>query len=69
MNSFGATIPMGGDIAALQGIFAEAKMRRAARSPAHVLVVEDDALTRRIVVGALGANHAMITEENAQGDG
>ncbi len=56
-----------GEISSLQGVFAEAKKLRRARCPAHVLIVEDDPLTRRVVVGALGENHAMITEENARG--
>lgn len=56
-----------GDIASLREVFSEAKKLRRARHPAHVLVVEDDPLTRRVVVGALGENHAMITEENARG--
>lgn len=55
-----------GEISALQEVFAEAKKLRRARCPAHVLVVEDDALTRRVVINALGDSNAMITEENAQ---
>lgn len=56
-----------GEIGSLQEVFTEAKTRRRGRCPAHVLVVEDDPLTRRVVVGALGEAHAMITEENAKG--
>lgn len=55
-----------GDIAALSEVFAEAKKLRSCRCPAHVMVVEDDPLTRRIVVNTLGETHAMITEENAK---
>lgn len=54
------------EINMLKDIFLEAKKLRNYRYPAHVLVVEDDALTRRIVVGALGEANAMITEENAK---
>lgn len=56
-----------GEISMLTEIFMEAKKRRGARAPAHVLVVEDDPLTRRVVVGGLGSSYAMITEENARG--
>ncbi len=56
-----------GEVGSLQEVFAEVKKRRRVRHPAHVLVVEDDPLTRRVVVGALGEAHAMITEENARG--
>ena len=55
-----------GEISSLQSVFSEAKKLRRARHPAHVLVVEDDPLTRRVVVSALGESHAMITEENAR---
>jgi two-component system, chemotaxis family, chemotaxis protein CheY len=53
------------EINMLKEIFMDAKRLRHYRYPAHILVVEDDALTRRIVVGALGESNAMITEENA----
>jgi len=56
-----------GEIGSLQEVFAEAKIRRRGRCPAYVLVVEDDTLTRRVVVGVLGENYAIITEENARG--
>jgi len=56
-----------GEIDSLKEIFWEAKKLRRARHPAHVLVVDDDPLTRRVVVGALGESHAMITEESARG--
>ena len=54
------------EINMLKDIFLEAKKLRHHRYPAHVLVVEDDDLTRRIVVGALGEDNAMITGENAK---
>lgn len=56
-----------GEIDLLQEIFAGAKKLRRTRHPAHVLVVDDDPLTRRVMVGALGEQNAMITEENAYG--
>lgn len=55
-----------GEIGALQEVFLEAKMRRPSRHPAHVLVVEDDPITRYVVKGALGEANAMIIEENAR---
>lgn len=56
-----------GEIDSLKEVFRDAKKLRRARHPAHVLIVDDDPLTRRVVVGALGESHAMITEENARG--
>lgn len=56
-----------GEISSLHEVFAEMKKLRPARCPAHVLVVEDDPLTRRVVVNALSENHATIAEENARG--
>ena len=55
------------EITSLQEVFSEAKKLRRVRHPAHVLIVEDDPLTRRVVVGVLGESNAMITEENAKG--
>lgn len=55
-----------GEVTALQQVFEDAKKRRPARQPAHVLVVEDDPMTRRIVVNALGQSNAMISEETAR---
>lgn len=56
-----------GEISALQDVFTEAKKLRQARCPSHVMIVEDDPLTRRVVIGALGEANAMISEENAKG--
>lgn len=50
-----------GEINALRDIFTEAKKRRRGRSPAHVLLVEDDPLTRHIVSHSLKENYAMIS--------
>jgi CheY-like chemotaxis protein len=55
-----------GEIDALKAMFDEAKQKRAARSPAHVMIVEDDLLTRRMVTGTFKDNYAIITAENAQ---
>jgi two-component system chemotaxis response regulator CheY len=49
-----------GNIAALQEVFSETKKLRRTRHPSHVMVVEDDALTRRIVTGTFKDNYAMI---------
>ncbi|MDE3060929.1 MAG: response regulator [Pseudomonadota bacterium] len=51
----------------MREVFLETKKRRSGRHPPHVLIVEDDPLTRRVVVGILGEANAMITEENARG--
>lgn len=56
-----------GEVDMMQEIFAGAKALRRFRHPAHVLVVDDDPITRRVMVGALGDSHAMITEESAYG--
>ncbi len=54
------------EIVLLQEVFEEAKKQRKARMPLHVMVVEDDPLTRRLVTGALKENYALITAQNAQ---
>lgn len=55
-----------GDIAALIDVFSEAKQLRKARYPLHVMIVEDDPLTRRLVTGAFKESYALITAGNAQ---
>lgn len=55
-----------GEIASLEEVFSEAKKLRKARLPLHVMVVEDDPLTRRLVTGAFKENYVLITAENAQ---
>lgn len=55
-----------GEISSLLEVFAEAKRNRKVRLPLHVMVVEDDSLTRRIVSNAFKENYALITAENAQ---
>ncbi len=55
-----------GEISALQEVFDEAKKLRKSRMPLHVMIVEDDPLTRRIVSNGFKENYALITAENAQ---
>ena len=55
-----------GDVAALVDVFAQAKQLRKARYPLHVMIVEDDPLTRRLVTGAFKENYALITASNAE---
>ena len=55
-----------GQIASLEKIFTEVKKLRKNRVPLHVMVVEDDPLTRRIVTNAFKENYALITAANAQ---
>lgn len=46
-------------------VFNEVKRQRRARSPQHILVVDDDALTRRVVTGLFKNDFAMITAQTA----
>lgn len=55
-----------GEVASMTEVFEEAKKARFARQPLHVMVVEDDALTRGIVSNAFKDNYALITATNAQ---
>lgn len=61
------TLPEGvfGETAALSDVFQTVKQRRRARSPLHVLVVEDDVVTRRVVSGLFKNDYALITAQNA----
>lgn len=54
-----------GEIGALKEMFNDAKRQRGARLPAHVMIVEDDVLTRRMVTGTFKDNYAVITAANA----
>lgn len=56
----------GEEAASLQGIFLEAKNLRRVRLPLHVMVVDDDALTRRLVANIFKTEYALITAANAQ---
>lgn len=53
------------EVTALQEVFLETKKLRKLRQPAHILIVEDDLLTRRIVARVLKENYAMISACNA----
>jgi CheY-like chemotaxis protein len=55
-----------GEVGSLRDVFAEAKKLRVARAPVHVMIVEDDALTRRMVASAFKENYALINATNAQ---
>ncbi|MFZ4125340.1 MAG: response regulator [Rickettsiales bacterium] len=55
-----------GDIASLSDVFAEACKRRKARSPLHILLVEDDPLTRRIAASVFKEDYALITAKDAE---
>lgn len=55
-----------GEIASLSDVFSEAKKRRRARKPTHVMIVEDDPLTRRLVSGTFKEHYALITAADAQ---
>lgn len=50
-----------GEMASLQDILEGAKQMRASRHPQHILVVEDDAVTRRMVANAFRDSFAVIT--------
>lgn len=54
-----------GEVESLREVFAEAKKLRKARMPQHVMIVEDDALTRKMVASVLKEKFAMITAHDA----
>ncbi len=54
-----------GEVESLREVFAEAKKLRKARMPQHVMIVEDDALTRKLVSNALKDKFAIITAHDA----
>ncbi len=54
-----------GEMASVQEVLMEAKRQRSARMPLHVMVVDDDALTRRIVGNAFKDRYAVINATNA----
>lgn len=61
------TVPYNfGEISALKEVFEEARKRRQTRAPLHVLVVEDDPLTRRIITNSFKQDYALITASTAQ---
>lgn len=61
------TLPEGtfGETSALSDVFQTVRQRRRSRSPQHILVVEDDVVTRRVVSGLFKNDCALITAQNA----
>lgn len=55
-----------GEIEALQEVFDGIKQTRPGRNPMHILLVEDDKVTRRLVSNVFKDNYAVITAENAE---
>lgn len=55
-----------GEISSLMEVFAEAKKQRKVRLPLHVMLVEDDPLTRRMVSCTFKEKYALITATNAE---
>lgn len=55
-----------GEVSSLQEVFSDAKKLRKVRMPLHVMLVEDDPLTRRLVTGTFKEKHALITAANAE---
>lgn len=55
-----------GDVPSLSEVFSEAQQRRKRRMPLHVMVVEDDPITRRMVTGTFKEQYAVITAVNAE---
>jgi CheY-like chemotaxis protein len=54
-----------GEIASLNEVFSAAKNLRKSRMPLHIMLVEDDPMTRRVVTGGFKESYALITAENA----
>lgn len=54
-----------GEVSCLQEAFIETAKKRSARMPLHVLIVEDDPLTRRIVTSSFKDKYAMISAATA----
>lgn len=55
-----------GEIASLGEVFEEAKHLRQSRMPLHIMLVEDDPITRHLVAGSFKDNYALITAIDAQ---
>lgn len=54
-----------GEISELQDVFSEVKKLRKTRHPQHVMIVEDDPLTRRIVSHTFKKDYALICARDA----
>lgn len=52
--------------AGLMELFQANKLTRGTRQPIHIMLVEDDPLTRRLVTNCFKQEHALITANNAQ---
>lgn len=55
-----------GEIDALQEVFESVKQTRQGRNPMHILLVEDDKVTRRLVSNVFKEDFAVITAESAE---
>lgn len=55
-----------GELESLKEVFNEAKNFRKARLPLHVMIVEDDPLTRRIVSNSFKDEYALISASDAR---
>ena len=55
-----------GDLSSLLEVFSESKKQRETRPAMHMLLVEDDPLTRRIVSNGFKEECVLVTAENAQ---
>ena len=54
-----------GEVESLSEVFKDARKVRKARHPLHIMLVEDDALTRRIVSSSFKDNYALISAKDA----
>ncbi|MEZ5690283.1 MAG: response regulator [Rickettsiales bacterium] len=55
-----------GEISSLQEIFDDARKLRKVRNPIHIMIVDDDPITRRVVSNSFKENYALVTAENAR---
>lgn len=55
-----------GETQSLQAVFHEAVQHRKVRHPTHVMVVEDDTITRRLLTGAFKESFAMLPACDAE---
>lgn len=55
-----------GEVEFLQDVFETVKQTRQSRNPMHILLVEDDKLTRRLVSNVFKDKFAIITANNAE---
>lgn len=55
-----------GETESLKAVFTDAAKRRPGRQPLHVMIVEDDALTRRLISNAFKERYALISAGSAE---